>query len=179
VIGASVPVLFELLRRNPPGALQFAGFLLALLGIWLVAQTPGKNSPSQQSGFWLAAIAGLGFGGFFVLIRQASGGVFALLTLSKASGLALAMIVLWLRREALPGVGSNPMALFAGVLDAGGNVFYLVATRYTRLDVAAVLSALYPAVTVLLASLLTQEAVSRKQWAGVSACLAAVMLILI
>ena len=59
-------------------------------------------------------------------------------------------------------------------LDAGGNVFFVLARQYTRLDVAAVLSSLYPVATVVLARIAWKEHVSGSQWAGVVVCLAAV-----
>ena len=88
------------------------------------------------------------------------------------------LLLLGFRRERIPALKSNPLALLAGVLDGGGNVFYLLATQYTRLDVAAVLSSLYPVSTVILASRLTHEHISPRQWVGVFICLTAVVLIL-
>ena len=49
-------------------------------------------------------------------------------------------------------------------------------TQFTRLDVAAVLSSLYPAVLVFLATIILKEKVARAQWVGVCACLLAVVL---
>ena len=45
----------------------------------------------------------------------------------------------------------------AGVLEAAGNLLYMLATRVGRLDVAAVLSSLYPGATILLAVWLLKE----------------------
>ena len=179
VTATLVPVLFELLRRNPPRPGQMAGFALALLGIWLVSQTQEGSSAQKRQGLWLALLAGVGFGSFFVLIGQVGpGAVFAPLVIARTAALVFAFLLLGLRRERLPALKSNPLALLAGILDAGGNIFYFLATHYTRLDVAAVLSSLYPASTVILASTLTHEVIGARQWAGVIICLAAVVLIL-
>jgi drug/metabolite transporter (DMT)-like permease len=63
------------------------------------------------------------------------------------------------------------------VLDTVGNVCYALSARFGRMDAAAVLSSLGPAITVLLARLFLQESISRRQWLGVAAALAAVALI--
>jgi drug/metabolite transporter (DMT)-like permease len=62
-------------------------------------------------------------------------------------------------------------------LDAGGNVFFLLASRVTRLDVAAVFSSMGPAVTVVLSALILRERVAARQWMGVGVCLLATALL--
>jgi drug/metabolite transporter (DMT)-like permease len=89
----------------------------------------------------------------------------------------IALLMLLIRRMPLPSLNSNPIALLAGLLDAGGNVFYLLAKQFARLDVVVMLSSLYPAITVLLAWIVLKQAVSRAQWIGVALCLMAVALI--
>ncbi len=178
VIGAIVPVLYELSRQNPPSAVQFAGIGLALIGIWLVTQTTYESGLIRRSGIALALLAGLGSGSFLVLLGQVSTReVFAPLVVARSVTLGLAMLLAWIRRERIPALMGNPMALLAGALDAGGMVFYLLATQQIRLDVAAVLASLYPASTVILAWALTHETISWVQWLGLVACLAAVALI--
>jgi drug/metabolite transporter (DMT)-like permease len=178
VIGAALPVGFGILTQGAPEATRLAGFALALAGIWLVSQTPGGGRTRLNKAFLLACLAGLAFGGFFILIAQVEPGiVFTPLIVERCVILGIALLLSRRSGQTLPSLRANPVAWLAGVLDAGGNIFYLLARQYTRLDVAAVLSSLYPAITVLLAAMLLKEKVSRTQALGVAVCLAAIMLI--
>ncbi len=69
------------------------------------------------------------------------------------------------------------LAAMAGVFDASGNSFYTLATRTGRLDIAAVLSSLYPASTILLAAVFLKERTTRSQAFGMVLALVAVVLI--
>jgi drug/metabolite transporter (DMT)-like permease len=122
----------------------------------------------------------LGFGGFFILLGQVEHGkVFTPLLISRWVAFCVGLLMIRAYRLPFPSLTSNPTALLAGVLDAGGNIFYLLARQFVRLDVAAVLASLYPVSTVLLARLVLGENISRGQWAGVIVCLSAIVLITI
>jgi drug/metabolite transporter (DMT)-like permease len=103
--------------------------------------------------------------------------LFAPLVIVKVAALAFGLIAVAARREGLPSLRSNPLALLTGVFDTAGNLFFLLAARATSLPVAGVLSSMYPAVTVALSVLLFRERVGRGQAAGVVLCVAAVILI--
>ena len=177
VIAAVMPVLFAALTLGPPRPVQMAGFALALAGIWLVARATAQGGASR-AGVRFGMLAGLGFGAFLVLIAQVDlQAVYVPLAVARLMMLFTAASVLSVRRVPFPGLLSNPIALLAGCLDAGGNVLYLLARQYVRVDIAAVLSSLYPVSTVVLARLVTREPVTRTQWVGAAVCLAAVALI--
>ena len=178
VIGAALPVGFGILTAGMPAAPRLVGFVLAFLGIWLVSQSSTPRKVVLQRGFALACLAGISFGGFFILIAQVEAGkVFTPLVVSRCMEFATALVLLRLYRMPMPALNSNPTALLAGALDVGGNIFYLLAKQYTRLEVAAVLASLYPVTTVLLANLVLKEKVLPSQWLGVGVCLAAIALI--
>jgi drug/metabolite transporter (DMT)-like permease len=178
VITAAVPFVFSSVTAGLPHASQLAGFALAIAGIWLVARTPDSGSTRGDSGLALALVAGCGFGGFLTLIAQVDLRlVFGPLAVARAVMVACACVLILARRGAWPSLRSNPIALLAGTLDAGGNVFYMLARQHVRLDVAAVLSSLYPVATVVLARVVSREPIATAQWIGAGICLAAIGLI--
>lgn len=175
---AALPVVFGMLTAGLPKFTQLGGFMLAFIGIWLVSKSPSASERTFREGMMLGFLSGIGFGGFFIFIAQVDQGqVFAPILIARTVTLCIALLMLRLRRIPLPALTSNPIAILAGVLDTGGNVFYLLATQYTRLDVSAMLSSFYPAGTVILATVILKEKVSLAQWAGATLCLLAAGLI--
>ena len=180
VIGAALPVVFGAFTEGLPTAAQLAGFLTAVLGIWFVTRSSSTSRGETPQGLVLAALAGVAFGAFFILIAQVdSGALFAPLLVAKIASLCVALVFLKLSGIPLPSLKSSPVALFAGILDAAANASYLLARQFTRLDVATVLASLYPAATVFLAFVILKEEISHVQWIGVALCLIAITLIVL
>jgi drug/metabolite transporter (DMT)-like permease len=177
VLSAAIPVAVGGLGEGLPPAAKLAGFAVALAGIWLVAGAGGEGD--GRAGLGLAFVAGLGFGGFLVFMdRGAQGGTFWPLAAARGTSLVMALATaLSLRRAWVPSRAALPLVLLSGALDAGGNAFFVLASQAGRLDVAAVLSSMYPASTVALAALVLRERVSRRQGAGIVSVLVAIALI--
>ncbi|MBP7691715.1 MAG: EamA family transporter [Anaerolineales bacterium] len=178
VLAAALPVLITIVTVGWPSRLMLAGFLLALAGVWLLAQPPGRTQLHWRD-LGLPVAAGLGFGLFFVFIGQVGPrAVFWPLVASRAASVTLlATVSLVGRQRLIPALAQTPLMALSGVLDAAGNACFALAVQAGRLDVAAVLSSLYPASTVLLARVVLKERFTRPQLLGIAAALAAIGLI--
>lgn len=177
VLATAIPVVFSALTEGLPRNIQLLGFALAPVGIWLLSR---RGRPDGgPSGLGAALLAGLGFGGFFVGIAQiGEGSVFWPLVAGRATACALMVAVaLSTHRPLIPRGSPVALLILAGLLDVGGNLFFLLATQSGRLDVAAVLGSLYPAVTVILARLIVREHMTLPQVIGVAVSVVAIALI--
>ncbi len=177
VITAILPVLVGIRTEGMPDHIQLAGFALALVSIWLVARPDGAID--SHRGLGLAVLAGVMFGLFLVSGKQAGHhGVFwPLVAARSASTLLMLTIVAFSPRDTRPLRAALVPILLSGLLDSAANAMFIAATRHGRLDVAAVLSSLYPASTVILARVLLKERLSTTQNAGIVGALLSVALI--
>ena len=177
ILTASLPVLFSVFTQGLPTFLQLIGFLLAILAIALISRP--ERAKGRPEGLGLALLAGCGFGCFFILIsRVNTSATFWPLAMARFTSVLFLLLVVGLRRQAImPKMTVAPYVLLAGILDAIGNAFFVLATHSGRLDIAAVLSSLYPAATVLLAAIVLRERVNRIQAIGILLALIAVPLI--
>jgi drug/metabolite transporter (DMT)-like permease len=177
VLTAGIPVIFSAFTAGLPGLLQLGGFVLALLAIVLISR-PERTKGSPE-GIWLALLSGCGFGCFFILISRVSHAeTFWPLAIARFSSVLLLLVVAWMRRQQpLSRTMVTPLVLLAGILDALGNAFFVLAAHTGRLDIAAVLSSLYPAATVLLATIVLRERMTRIQAIGILVALVSVPLI--
>lgn len=177
VLGAAVPVVVGSLTETLPDPVQGAGIALAMLSVLLVSRP--DEAGGGREGLELALVSGLGFGGFFVLIHQVGRGpiFWPIIAARTASTGLLAAVVLLGRQAWRPRRDAAWPLVLAGLLDAGGNLLYLLASQVGPLAVAAVLSSLYPVSTVLLARLVLGERVARIHAAGVVLAVVAIGLI--
>lgn len=177
VLAAAIPVLFSAFTEGLPRELQLIGFFLALTSIWMLSRP--ERLGARPEGLGMALLAGLGFGVFFTTLGQiGESSVFWPLVAGRLVACAVMLIfAVATRRTILVRPFPFRLIMLAGVLDVAGNVFFLLATQTGRLDVAAVLASLYPAVTAILAWAITREHIARLQVAGVGMAVLAIVLI--
>lgn len=177
VLGAGIPTIVDMMIEGKPGPVRVLGFMVAGTGIWLISRTEGTQG--RPRGLGMAVLAGIGFAGYFLCVRQAGdSSVFWIAATSRATSFVTTAIMVLAARQYRP-MDSTGVAwgIVTGFLDISGSAFFIRASQVGRLDTAVVISSLYPAVTVLLARLVLKEHLSRWKLVGMLAALVAVPMI--
>jgi drug/metabolite transporter (DMT)-like permease len=183
VLGAGLPVLFGLAAGERPGPAALAGIVLGLIAVVVITRAP--DSPAAQTGarsrqaVTCAFGAGLGFGLFFILLERSpvDSGLWPLLgTRISLVGL-LGLLVIARRRPVEVPTGMGLSLLGLGVVNTSADLLFLLATRRGLLSLVAVITSMYPAVTVALAGIVLRERIAGRQAAGLIAAAVSVALI--
>jgi drug/metabolite transporter (DMT)-like permease len=181
LLGAAIPTLADIAMEGAPSRWSIGGFVLAILAIWLITRpetSNGENGSGRPEGVGMAALAGVGFAGFYLCIHQASGGALWIATFSRVGSFtATAVAVVATRAPLAMDRPRAALGMVAGCFDITASALFIYASQRGRLDEAVVVTSLYPAVTVLLARIFLKEHFSRWKFVGLLAALAAVPLI--
>ena len=180
-VGATViPVLVGVWGGERPSAVVWVGMVVALPGIWLVSREESSTSATAgRSGLLEGLLAGVGFGILFAALGQVpeGAGYWPLAAAEVAAVLTVVVACLALGGQVVPHAGEQWWGLASGLLAAAAGVLFLLATHRGLLTVSSVLISLYPAFTVLLASLVLRERIHQVQAAGLALCGVAIVLV--
>ncbi len=183
VTGALVPVAAGLLLGERPTAMALVGVALAIVAVALLSrEKAGANehiTGDRRRAFLLALGAGLGFGGFFVLLDRTGkdAGLWPLVASRSVTFVLVVGIGLVASRSLLPVRGARLAAVGTGVFDMSANALFLIANRTGLLALVAVVTSLYPASTIALAQIFLGERLARHQVVGLGLAALAVVLI--
>jgi len=189
-----VPVAVGIGQGDRPGAVQAVGVAVSFVGVVLAAgpQRASRPDPDDRAPYddppdarrsrrpiALAFVAAAGFGTVLVCVsRGARSSTVMTLLVMRATSVALLVVATTAGVVAVRSrVRDLPLLAVIGAGDAGANAAMAVASTRGLLSVVAVLSSLYPAVTVVLARLVHGERLQRVQAIGVVATLTGVALI--
>lgn len=180
LMAAVLPVIVSAFTEGLPGLTKYLGFGLALAAIWLVSQEDGhqKELHLHLADLRQPLLAGVCFGTYFILMHQGSrtATIWPMMAGRCAGAFVLFFFALANRQLHWPDRHAARLVLLNATGDIMGNTFYILSGQVGRLDVAAVLGSLYPGTTVLLAAMLLHERLNLSQWLGITAALAAIVL---
>ena len=177
VLAAVIPVAFGIVFEGVPSSITAFGIALAIVAVVVVSRIDdGREGPS---GLGLALVAGLALGGFSVAISQiGEGHAFGPLTIIRVTEALLIGAILVVGRQ--PWRADRrliPAMAGVGVLDMAGNAAFILAVQAGSLAIAATLSSLYPATTVVLAAIVLRERVTRSHVVGLGMAATAIVCI--
>ena len=173
VAGALFPVLWGLVDGDSLSVLQIAGILVGLNSIALASGLSLQTFKGPIAGLRDGILAGLGFGGFYIVIENTSNdtepwGAVA----SRLFPLLILIFILFLIKDKpKPSKEAFPFIVGSGLSNACASTCFLLAVNRGLLSVTSLLSALYPAITVVLAHFLIKEKMTRTQVFGVLAAI--------
>lgn len=179
ITGAAVPVLFGVIFGERPEILTWLGVALAVPAVLLLSVGRDDSDGRVLSSLRMGLMAGLGFGGFFILISRSGGesGLWPVIAARSASIPMLLTAGLLRRRPLRLRRGSRRAAAAAGIMDIAANLFFILATGSGVLITPSIIVGLHPAPTVLLQRIIFREKLGRRRTAGVIAALAGIVLI--
>ena len=206
LISAIFPVMWALLINGESLVwFGYVALVIGAIAIVLVAFTPEKEAVKPKArGIIFAVISGILIGLFLIVLDQApsDAGIYPLvfnrfvnitIMFSVVFGMAL---IRWAHRKGYFGKDGSPradlvvgdagatdyrngimLALGCGILDATGNALLLLGIQTGNLSVMSVLTAMYPAGTIILAALVLREKITKLQLVGMVLALTAAALL--
>lgn len=187
IVSATVPMTAGLLRGERLSEVGYAAIGIALIAVVLVGFVPDREAVRPTLRSVLMAIgSGLFIGAFLIIIDLTppeSGPiplVFNRLVDAIVMFAAVGAIAVARRRRPRSAETERSgwrrgllLALVGGVADAAGNGLLLLGLRLGDLTVISVLTALYPAGTIILAALVLRERITLLQAGGLVLAVAA------
>jgi drug/metabolite transporter (DMT)-like permease len=181
VAAAGFSVLAGLLYGERPTALALTGIVLALPAIVGVSVSAGGEAAEEDAGpretsatgqQAAGVVYGLVAGAFFALLfigldRAGSGSGLWPVAAAAAGEVAAALVAaVAVRSFRLCGGRARLLAVITGAAGAAGTILFFLATHHGFLAVTAVLTSLYPAVTIVLARVMLGERLTALRLAG-------------
>lgn len=189
VLSAIVPVTAGIVLQGVPGPGVVVGIALAIVAVVLVSAAPASDGgpgagpvvriagvPRDAA---IAVVAGIALGLLsFTLSRLQHGSVFgSLVVVRLVEATVVGIVIVAIRRPWRLARSIWPLVILVGALDMAGNALFVFAAQLGRLDVAAVLSSLYPVATLVLAAAVLKERVAGVHAIGVGAAIVAIVLV--
>ena len=175
-----VPLAVDAARGSVPDALQWLGVMLVLAGIVTLSREPASGGQRIAAGAGLAVVAALGFGLFIVGLDAGAdeSAPWAVVTARSASvALAVTVALVYTRTSLRPPRSLLLILVGIGVFDTAANVLVAFATTKGAAGIVAVLSALYPVVTIVLARIVLGERLGISRRAGGAIALTGAVLV--
>jgi drug/metabolite transporter (DMT)-like permease len=185
VVSAIVPLIAGTIRGDRLGSLAYVALGIALVAVVLVGFVPEKGAvrPSLKA-LAMAVTSGALIGGFLIIIdlTPTDSGLVPLVA-NRAVNVTIMFGVVGVaallsrrrpsRADSRGWRAGLLLALAGGAVDATANALLLLGLRLGELSIQSVLTALYPAGTIMLAAVVLRERIAPVQIVGLALALVA------
>ncbi len=172
VLGALLPVVVAIFTGHEFGIPKWIGIISGLAAVYVLS-LPGteEDEQSKESGLMLAIVAGVALAFFYMLLgnEETHGSIWTLL--GERCSVVLVMLAVMLIRRQFSISRKTPALSYiitAGVCDIIGNLSFLHSAAHGPLPMVALISSLYPAMTIFLGWLLLKEPLTKRLFLGIS-----------
>lgn len=176
-----IPVIIGFIIQGLPGALTLFGIVLALMAVLLISNEGAiyKGITIKWDEIKYPILCGAAFGFYLFFMHKGSpSGVFWPMTFTHISGVLLILAsVAVLKKDIKPKAPDLPYIISNFTFDLVGTIMFILASQTGRLDVASVLSSLYPGITILMAVIILRERMTKPQIFGVLLAMVAIALL--
>jgi drug/metabolite transporter (DMT)-like permease len=179
IAAAALPVLSGFVGGERPGTLPAIGVVTAIPAVWLVSGGGSGLRSAGRADVLNGLFAGLGFGVQFSALGQVPehAGLMPLAISQVVSVVAIVVSAITLSAPVLPRDRFSRLGVVAGLLAGIATVCFQLAAQRGLLTIAGVVASLYPAVTVVLATVVLRERIDLAQGIGLALGAAAIALI--
>jgi drug/metabolite transporter (DMT)-like permease len=171
---AGLPVVVDVALGERLSTAAMLGVLFALPGVWLVSRSAAPAAGRVGAGVLDGLLAGTGFATLFIGLDLAGDqhGLWPVAT-SQVVSFVLLLAFAAAVRPALP--RASRWAVVPGLLAVTAVLLFTAATQLDSLALAAVVTSLYPAVTIILARVVLREQSLASHLVGMAFCAACVV----
>ena len=179
--GVILPVIRGIFSGDTLSGLCSLGIAIAILGSLLAVMEndPKKNKRKLTKGVGLAMGSAFFVGLYFITMDAACTHhpIWASMIMRSSTLIILMPVLFFAKVTVKIGKVQLPPILLMGIMDTMAAFCFAVATSKGMLSQVAVISSLYPAVTIILSSVITGERIQKIQFSGVVLAIAGVTLI--
>jgi drug/metabolite transporter (DMT)-like permease len=140
---------------------------------------PRASTGHHAAGVGLGLAAGAGFGLFFTGLNEAGSAsdLWPVVIAQMAATVTVICVAAATRDLRLPPAGARRLSVLTGAIGCTGTAMFFLATHHGLLAVTAVITSLYPALTILLARVISGERLTGLRIIGLIMAAASVALI--
>jgi len=181
VTAMTIPVMVGFAEHGFLELSKYVGIILAIVSIW--GLTKGEVGTLSKNDLFYAIMSGLGIGFFLVFISYGGkDATFSPMIVARIASVALFSLIVIYRKNKKRDFGhfgkrQSILICSSGFFDMTANLLFIKATQFGALEIASVLSSLYPTTTIILSWVILKDKIEPSKFVYLIAILISIILL--